>query len=80
MIDNAGTLALMSNEDLRTMENVRHPVNGVEDIPPEKRALFELINKAGNRRMRKREAKRMEVNWHEYQIYVSILKSQEVVG
>ena len=78
MIDQEGTLRQMVDEDLMTMENCDTVVQSVADLPPEKLALLKQVDEAGNRRFRKRKARMIGVNWHEYQIYVAMLKSQEV--
>jgi len=75
-MDSSGRLRSITEEEMQTMEDLDHEVLSTADIPPEKRRLFELVHKAGNRPERKRAAKKLKVNWHEYQIYIAVLTSE----
>ena len=72
-MDSNGRLRHIDPEELLTMESLDHPVNSIADLPVSKLALFKKIEKGVNRKDRKAWAKRLGVDWSEYQIYRGLL-------
>lgn len=68
-MDNSGRLRNIMAEDLMTMEDLVNPVEVPEDIPPWKLKQFRNVDKGINRLARLKIAKRLKVDWSEYQIY-----------
>jgi len=68
-MDSSGNLRMVTPEEMMTMEDLSHPVECKSDLPRSKLYLFRAVDKAGNRSMRKKRARKLHVNWNEYQIY-----------
>ena len=68
-MDASGYLRPLVEEDDITMEDIVDPVSCKADLPNYKRALFETIDEAGNRKFRKKMCKHLKVDWSQYQIY-----------
>ena len=75
-MDAGGHLRMAHEDEMGTMENMGHPVETEADLPPEKLALFRQVEQAGNRQARKKAAKKIGVDWQEYQIYRRFLVAQ----
>jgi hypothetical protein len=73
-MDSSGNLRMVTEEEAQHMENLAHPVECTADLPPEKLKVFRAVDGAGNRSARKRMAKKLKADWHEYQIYRTIPK------